>query len=61
MASTSSILYIGENFNPEVGFLRREDIRKTSGNFRFSPRPSFHRGHPQDRLRSKIRLRYDHG
>ncbi len=33
-------LYIGENFNPEVGFLRREDIRKTAGNFRFSPRPS---------------------
>lgn len=34
-----SHLAIGDNFNPEVGFLRRTDIRKTSGKLRFSPRP----------------------
>ena len=32
-------LAIGENFNPEVGFLRREDMRKSYGRVRFSPRP----------------------
>ncbi len=31
-------LKIGENFKPEVGFLRRQDIRKTSAELRFSPR-----------------------
>ena len=30
---------IGANFNPEVGFLRRNDIRKSYAQFRFSPRP----------------------
>ena len=30
---------IGPNFNPEVGFVRRDDIRKTSGSLRYSPRP----------------------
>jgi hypothetical protein len=29
---------VGENFNPEVGFLRREDFRETVGKFRFSRR-----------------------
>jgi hypothetical protein len=33
-------LAVGANFNPEVGFLRRKDIRKTYAQFRFSPRPS---------------------
>jgi hypothetical protein len=32
-------LVVGEHFNPEVGFLRRPDIRRSFGNFRFSPRP----------------------
>jgi hypothetical protein len=32
-------LVVGGNFNPEVGYLRREDMRKSSGTFRFSPRP----------------------
>ena len=33
-------LAVGENFNPEVGFLRRGDFRKSSLNLRFSPRPA---------------------
>ena len=32
-------LGIGKGFNPEVGFVRREDIRRSSGQVRFSPRP----------------------
>ena len=32
-------LFIDRNFSPEVGFLRRDDIRKNFGSFRFSPRP----------------------
>ncbi len=32
-------LTVGENFNSEVGFLRRDDFRRTFGQFRFSPRP----------------------
>ena len=31
-------LYVGENFNPEVGFLRRDPFRRSLGVFRFSPR-----------------------
>jgi hypothetical protein len=33
-------LRVDENFNPEIGFLRRADIRRTLGEFRFSPRPA---------------------
>ena len=33
-------LLVGDNFNPEVGFLRRDDMRKSSAQFRFSPRPA---------------------
>src|SRR5262249_7780984 len=33
-------LAIGERFNPEVGFVRRADMHKTYGLFRFSPRPA---------------------
>ncbi len=33
-------LVIGDNFNPEVGFVRRDDIRRSFGQFRFSPRPT---------------------
>ena len=32
-------LSVGANFNPEVGFARRRDIRKTRASARFSPRP----------------------
>jgi hypothetical protein len=32
-------LVVGEHFRPEVGFLRRSDIRKSFGLLRFSPRP----------------------
>ena len=32
-------LVVGDNFNPEVGFLRRDDFERTFGTFRFSPRP----------------------
>ena len=32
-------LLIDPSFNPEVGFVRRVDIRKTSGSLRYSPRP----------------------
>lgn len=32
-------LALGESFNPEVGFVRRQDIRREFGQFRFSPRP----------------------
>jgi hypothetical protein len=32
-------LRIGENFNPEVGFVRREGIHKSSGEFGITPRP----------------------
>ena len=33
-------LLVGDNFNPEVGFLRRTDFRRTFVQARFSPRPS---------------------
>ena len=33
-------LLVGENFNPEVGFLRRTDFRRTFVQGQFSPRPS---------------------
>ncbi|MCA1585221.1 MAG: carbohydrate binding family 9 domain-containing protein, partial [Acidobacteria bacterium] len=32
-------LKVGDNFNPEVGFLRRDDFRRSFGSLRFSPRP----------------------
>ena len=32
-------LAVGDNFNPEVGFVRRDDMRRNYGQFRFSPRP----------------------
>ena len=30
---------VGGNFNPEIGFVRRHDMRRSFGLFRFSPRP----------------------
>jgi len=32
-------LFIGEDFNPEIGFLRRSGIRETVASAKFSPRP----------------------
>ena len=32
-------LVVGTDFNPEVGFLRRDDFERSGGSFRFSPRP----------------------
>ena len=32
-------LKVGEDFNPEIGFLRRTDVRKSAGTLRYSPRP----------------------
>ena len=32
-------LVVGDNFNPGIGFVRRDDMRKTYGQLRFSPRP----------------------
>ena len=32
-------LTVDEDFNPEVGFLRRDDFRRNFGQLRFSPRP----------------------
>jgi hypothetical protein len=32
-------LVVGRNFNPEVGFVRRSDMRRSFGQLRFSPRP----------------------
>ena len=32
-------LVVGDNFQPEVGFLQREDFERSFGMFRFSPRP----------------------
>ena len=37
---TAEHLFIDVNFSPEVGFLRRDDMRKNFGSFRFSPRPT---------------------
>ena len=33
-------LVVERHFNPEAGFLRREDFRRSFGMFRFSPRPN---------------------
>jgi hypothetical protein len=35
-------LTVGRNFNPEIGFLRREDFRRNAAVLRFSPRPRTH-------------------
>jgi hypothetical protein len=32
-------LHVGDNFNPEVGFVRRDDFDRTFASARFSPRP----------------------
>lgn len=37
-------LSVDPNFNPEVGFVRRRDMRRSFGLLRFSPRPANRRG-----------------
>jgi hypothetical protein len=32
-------LVVGDHFNPGIGFVRRDDMRRSSGRLRFSPRP----------------------
>ena len=34
-------LAVGEDFKPEVGYVRRNDLRRSFGLLRFSPRPAF--------------------
>ena len=36
---TAERLYLGEDFNPGMGFVRRRDFTKNSGSVQFSPRP----------------------
>jgi len=36
-------LVVGDDFNPEVGFVRRDDMRRSFAQFRFSPRPRANR------------------
>jgi hypothetical protein len=36
-------LLVGDKFNPEIGFMRREDFRRSTGTARFSPRPKSNR------------------
>lgn len=33
-------LAVEDNFKPEVGFLRRDDFRRSFGTLRYSPRPA---------------------
>ncbi|MGH9200814.1 MAG: hypothetical protein ACRD2A_06225, partial [Vicinamibacterales bacterium] len=46
-------LVVGDDFNPELGFLRRDDMRRSHAQFRFSPRPR--------NIRSIRRFRYQAG
>ena len=41
--ATFAYLHVGDDFNPEVGFLRRRDFNRGSGGLRFSPRPERNR------------------
>jgi hypothetical protein len=38
------LLKVGDNFNPEIGFVRRDDFRRSFAQLRFSPRPRNLRG-----------------
>ena len=49
-------LNVGDDFNPEVGFLRRDDFARSFGSARFSPRPESIAAHPQANLGGPIRL-----
>ena len=36
-------LAVGDHFSPDIGFVRRDNMRKSYGQFRFSPRPARNR------------------
>ncbi len=38
--ATGQGLVVEKNFNPQMGFMRRQDFRTVSGSFRYSPRPA---------------------
>ena len=38
--ASAGVVKVGEDFNPEIGFARRTDFRRTAGSLRFSPRPA---------------------
>ena len=33
-------MLVGDNFNPEIGFVRRDDFRQNRGSVQFTPRPA---------------------
>ena len=37
---TAGLLEVEDNFNPEIGFLRRKNFKQTDASVRFSPRPA---------------------
>ena len=47
-------LLVGDNFNPEIGFLRRDDFRRTFVRAQYSPRPSSIEAVRQFRLSGSI-------
>ncbi len=38
--ANAGVVKVGDDFNPEIGFVRRSDFRKSTGSLRFSPRPT---------------------
>ena len=50
-----SHLLVGKNFNPELGFVRRDDFRQNSGSVRFAPRPRSIRAIRRFQFRGSIR------
>ena len=56
-ACSSSTCWSGDAFNPEVGFVRRRDMRRSFAEFRFSPRPQVDRLGAPLRLDRLVRLR----
>jgi len=48
--------YIPENFNPEIGYVRRKGIKETKGAFRYMPRPSL--PHVRQLLITPLHLEY---
>ena len=53
-------LTVERNFNPEIGFLRREDFRRNFGMFRFSPRPAGPSPDPEVPVRDELRSLHRH-
>ncbi len=50
-----SHLLVGKNFNPELGFVRRDDFRQNSGSVQFAPRPRGIRAIRRFQFRGNIR------